>query len=530
MKISTDNTAPETPVLIRYSLHVITALYFMMMFAVYPLYINRNYINLSNVKLSFFFFVTLILLCLTLILFLIVICKHYRYLPAIFKKFIMNLSVVDWFVLLYALSLFSSFLLSDYKNVALLGTSRWMMGLATLLLFCYIYFLISKNIRFRIYLIYLLLITSFVINLIGVIQRLGYNIFSLYDSIAADYQYSYLSTIGNNNWFAGYFCVTFPMGLLLYCRSSSKKETYMLALYTVIGSFAMIAQRSESVFLGMMGVFIFTLWFSYDSYNHIKKYLQLVLICMVSFRLYGLLHVIFKDTAKTLEWSADFLCKNPIMLVATLLVCLLYYIICLCEKRKVPINAVKKSRFVIYLIFAVSVIAVFTLLFLINCTNLLNDGTELQIYNYFKVSDEWGSGRGAIWKHAIKTYRGFSLREKIFGCGPDCFTAYSYDVYGSFMRQTWGSRRLTNAHNEFLTSIINIGLFGTIAYYGILISSLVTSIKNRRKDPVILAAAACVIAYIANSMVSFQHIVSTPLLFMLIAVISNLCKSSEMKA
>jgi len=506
------------------ALIIIASFYFIVMFTFYPLYINGKYTYLCTQKFSIYLIISAITLFSALVFLIVYVCTEYSSVGNIIRSSFKSLSLIDKFVIAYALAVMISFLLSNYKQTALIGLDGWWTGLVTCLIICLTYFLVSRNLQYEKYFLHVILIASAIVYLIGIIQRLGFDPFMLYASLSPGASRSYLSTIGNNNWFANYFCVTFPLGVWAFLYTQSKKETYLLAAFIAIACFVMVAQRSNSVFLGMIGAFLFMMWFSFDSYKSLKNYCTLILICLLSFRVYGLISLLFENAA-ALKTLPLFLCFNSLMYIPIIFMCIVYLIIDLCEKKEVDFKKFKIIRFVLALIAAASALILILIFILINTTSLFEGGNGSQSSYTLRFSEEWGNWRGRLWMHGLNVYREFPLLEKLFGCGPDCFSAYSYDYYGNVMKDVFSGYRITNAHNEFITSLVNIGLIGTIAYYGVFVSAIITFIKNRQKLMIAGGAAVCVVAYVFNTMVSFQMITSTPLLFLLIALISNLHRS-----
>lgn len=76
---------------------------------------------------------------------------------------------------------------------------------------------------------------------------------------------------------------------------------------------------------------------------------------------------------------------------------------------------------------------------------------------------------------------------KLFGVGPDAMSGYLYQD-GSrklqlLMEETFGaSLVLTNAHNEWLTVLVDTGILGLISYAGIFVSAIVSFLKKKRRE------------------------------------------------
>lgn len=108
------------------------------MAVVYPLYAPGGYARIGEVKYFFFRNVTLVMLAAAggvIVLAALVrrdrewIVKQYR-----------RMSVTDWLVYGYCLTVMLSYLCSDYKEDALWGVQGWYMGVMSQLMFALLYF------------------------------------------------------------------------------------------------------------------------------------------------------------------------------------------------------------------------------------------------------------------------------------------------------------------------------------------------------------------------------------------------------
>ena len=66
-------------------------------------------------------------------------------------------------------------------------------------------------------------------------------------------------------------------------------------------------------------------------------------------------------------------------------------------------------------------------------------------------------------------------------------------------------RDSTNAHNEWLTILVDIGVLGLVSYAGMLISVIRNFLHAGKKSMLVGACGFCVLAYTVNNMFSFQQ-------------------------
>ncbi len=138
----------------------------------------------------------------------------------------------------------------------------------------------------------------------------------------------------------------------------------------------------------------------------------------------------------------------------------------------------------------------------------------------FCAGEDWGNGRGAAWNCSIEAYRGLDTLHRIVGVGPDCFAAHVYEVPATAGRlvEEFGPERLTNAHNEGLSMLMNVGALGCMCYTGFVGSALIRFCKGARRQTFLYVCAVSLSAYTVHNMVSFQQALSTPYFFMLVGM------------
>ena len=97
------------------------------------------------------------------------------------------------------------------------------------------------------------------------------------------------------------------------------------------------------------------------------------------------------------------------------------------------------------------------------------------------------------------------------------------------MEETFGaSLVLTNAHNEWLTVLVDTGMLGLISYAGIFVSAIVSFLKKEKggkQELMVLAAGFCMLAYTVNNMFSFQQTMNVTTMFMILGMAEGIAKN-----
>ena len=143
---------------------------------------------------------------------------------------------------------------------------------------------------------------------------------------------------------------------------------------------------------------------------------------------------------------------------------------------------------------------------------------RLSDISYFNWNDDWGNGRGRIWRFSAKILSEGSLGHKLFGVGPDCFNSYVNAYYGEEEALLWGDKLLTNAHNEWLNMLINAGILGAAAYIGIFVTAIGRFFQNYRQDIFLVGIAASCMSYMCYNFFCYQQVLCTPFIFILMGI------------
>ena len=87
-----------------------------------------------------------------------------------------------------------------------------------------------------------------------------------------------------------------------------------------------------------------------------------------------------------------------------------------------------------------------------------------------------------------------------------------------------------SSHNVILQRLLTVGLFGCIAYLGLVLSSIRYMIRNAFGSPEVIACASAAAAYFAEAMVDPEQSVTTPLFYVVLAVGVGLARYRHVRA
>ena len=130
---------------------------------------------------------------------------------------------------------------------------------------------------------------------------------------------------------------------------------------------------------------------------------------------------------------------------------------------------------------------------------------------------------------AWQEYWRMPLHQKLFGVGPDAFSAHMYMVEEVQQRlhDLWGNLTLTNAHNEYLNSLVCYGFLGLISWIGVLAGGIIIFFKKAKEQPLFLGAALCIMGYACHNVFCYQQVCCTPFVFIILGVAESLTKQEK---
>ena len=127
--------------------------------------------------------------------------------------------------------------------------------------------------------------------------------------------------------------------------------------------------------------------------------------------------------------------------------------------------------------------------------------------------DEFGSFRGLIWKTCAEIYHSLPTIQKLFGIGPDCL--YRYLLEHPIPRNLLLDHfgiDMMNAHSVLLQRLLTTGLIGTLLYLSVLVGALRILNQHRSSLPFILM----ILSTLVVGTVLFEQISCFPLMMLLL--------------
>jgi hypothetical protein len=395
-----------------------------------------------------------------------------------------------------------SLIFSMDKEVAVFGLDGWRTGFLTwffmILLSLFIGFYGIGSEKTRPVITVLSMIVPFLMFLMGIVNRFGIYPVEIYGQ-----NNSYLATLGNINWYTGFLSVFVPVGAgFCYVSKRFSLRFFLWAIFEVLGIMALFLQGSESALLIIAGTFFVLLFMGLKERESFKDASSCLFLLGLGMELAGLLYIRLYDFYTYEDSMLILSCSRHIGLVIMAVAFVFYRVSRLFEEIKVGFYG-KKYRIV--LVAGAAILCVITGIYLIR-----------------NFGDDFGNGRGVIWRLSFLAFSRETFWQKLVGVGPDCFHAFaqSQDEVAAGIHEVFGNSRLTNAHSELLTVLIQNGILGAVTYLGLIGTMIFSLIKRQEQGGKDLGAVFVlpITAYFLNSLVSFPQATSTPYFFICIGI------------
>lgn len=430
-----------------------------------------------------------------------------------------------------------SYFFSSYKHVgekddywffegAFYGTSGWFMGLATFLVFAGMYFVISRFFKYDNRIWIPVIVVSSAICLLGVLNR--YQVYPIEMELQSA---SFVATLGNINWFAGYQSVMAPIITGLYFGVKDGKGKRFLAIALFISDMAILLNGSDSAVMSYLVMLYILLTISLKNEGRLFDYSKILVLFSLSGIVIFFIDLCFPE-AKDMESNFANIFSKGWTAWAVLFLVFVFWL----YLKRVDSKLLKMPKWMngtlgdILIVLALGAVFVFFILLTLNTAlngRLFGNASG----SPFFFDGEWGSSRGATWTTGIFTFNGLPFGKKLIGAGPDCFYFAQKDIEKaySYAYSYFEGARLTNAHNEIITLLCNIGLLGTAGFISLAVFTIKETLKRVKENPTMICFSLSIIMYLANNTFSFEQVTNTPLYFLVISMAAAAIVAADRK-
>ncbi|NNJ32988.1 O-antigen ligase family protein [Lacrimispora defluvii] len=500
-------------------LSVVVGIYVILIGGGLPLIVKNRYFDILLIKYYYYCFCTITMFLVAVGYFLASRIK-YSFISIKrhgIKSFVNNLSLLDILVLLYWLVTIISTISSDYIYEAFWGNEGRLTGLFLITWYVVSYFYVSRFWNYKVWYIDLILFSGILVSLFGITDYFNLDIFRFRAPMISEQRFIFTSTIGNINTYTAYVGIITAIATVLFATEKNTLKIFWYYLCVVICFFAIIMGVSDNAYLSLAALFGFLPIYLFKNSYGVKKYLIILATFFTVTQCIDWINIFLKDHVLGIDSAFNvvisFANLHVIVLILWSIVAVLHYYDI---KHNRQYAYYGKKIVNVWLIFLSLII--FGLLFVLyDCNIAGNVGRYSKASNYILFNDNWGTHRGYIWRNAIESFHKLSLWKKLVGYGPETFGIL-------LLKKTAKNpynELFDSAHNEYLHTLITVGILGLTFY----VSALITFIKNcfdvKYKNTYILAIAFGVICYSVQAFVNLNIPIVTPILWLLLGMGSS---------
>ena len=434
-----------------------------------------------------------------------------------------------------------------FKEGSFYGQKGWYLGLASYLVFFLFYLILSRCVTFSKYLFIPVIAVAVITfwwglnNVYTLVPRVtiplpptlgpkGMYLSNIHFSLDMKFDYTtgggFISSMGNINWFCGYTSVVAPIIWGLYTDAKKSWEKVTLAVCAFVSFYMIIVNGSDSGLFALVVTMIALLCYAMGDKEKLLNDLEIMAVMFTAGAMVG-----FVDKTNKIPrmYRISVLEKAyGLPSLVMLLMVIAVYVFIKMRKKEYNVKAAVKVRNGILIVLGILFIT-YVILLIVNTVN----GGKVPIVGTrpeFVFSDSWGSSRGITWKTGLKGFSLLSLWHKLIGSGPDMFYYSLLQIQNEELQKMvsyFGGQRLTNAHSEWITLLVNNGILGLSAFIAMTVTGIKKCLSYAKDRPGLLCVALSLISYTANNMFSFETMMNTPLFFAMLGIGMAALKEDE---
>ncbi len=480
--------------------------YSLFIFLILPLYMKNGFVMIGDAKYELYFKGTVLMAGMSLLMLLSGIIsgkaelkkeRSYAEIMAIFFVFV---------------TLISMFLGMD-PRVATWGYTDWHMGGITQLMTILGFFVMKNWMENDRWSWIFLGSSSLIVCGLSVANRHGADPLNVYDGMAwlEWNRRNLIATIGNINWACCFMAIGVPLLLWVAWTLEGKLKIwgYLCAWIAIAGIWL---QGSDAGILDLAVIMAVLLWISADRWDRLLRTIEIITLIPLFWSVYSFFQFRLVVPVETYIVEKFYTLLWLIPLAACLII---RYGVGKLAKRGGETCRLKKPIRIGILAAALAGAGIFAL-----CQ--ISDGVWAAFgkIGVLRFSDSWGSLRGGVWKASVRGFGEMGISQKLFGAGPDCYALFLESMGTRFkLKGQWANAVYANAHNEFLTMLINEGILGVVTYFGIYASVALKLTSDKRMQPKTVLGIMILASYLGNQFFSFQQIISTPVMLMILGIL-----------
>lgn len=487
-----------------------TFIFIIIMYLIFPFTIGpQRYNNITEMKYNFFRLFTLGYVLVILIMLLAYILEKKIYTARKNEGF-EKIDLPQIICIIYFVSAAISGILSPYEDANLwIGNGRYE-GLMAIMCYCLVFIFLSFWGEYSEYYFYAVSVAVTVFSILGILQTAGIQIFK-YTPEGYGYSIShFVASLGNVDMVSGYTALTLALLAGFFIVYGGKIN----AIFTLVPYTLLIYLHHyidvDSGRVGLLAAFMVAVPIFAVKKDQVVR--MLMVLSATTFALFINFFMLVRGVNEVYTIKFEFTKKSAVFLAATVILALMSFVI---SKKKDEFKmSAKKIRIILVVLIAICIVAGLFVVYTYDGSNVLVSDFSKVLHGQFP--DSIGSGRGYIWKNAVKTINEMPF----FGSGPDTFIF-------RYMQYNKGGSITDFAHNDFIQIAVNQGLVG-LALYLILIGVVaIRALKLVDKNPRTAILGLACLAYLVHSFFSFSIAIIAPYFWVTFGILNKCIRQTK---
>lgn len=508
----------------------LTIAYYLILFAVFPLYVHDRYFDIMDAKYRFYWILGLAFILLSLPAIWLDGKKDQNgELPGNEKKKIEKKQKAEkkqrttgkrrrplyvWMLLLFwAVSVIST-LTSDYVYESFWGNEGRYTGLFLMTIYIFTTLIIAWKGTVLKPLLDLFLVVSFAVCLFGITDFFRMDIFGWHiggDRKAVDIFYS---TLGNVNTYTAYLGLVLGVSSGLYAAERRPVRAVLYYVLITVAFVSLITGQSDNAYLSIGVVLAFLPLYLLRTRLGTAKYVSLLASFALSAVFVVWMSAAYEGICIRLKGMYTILEKVTFLPVLAAVLFFISLALFWWAHRTGPEEPPARKAVEIWT--GILIAGAACMIAVLIDANLLGNADRYGPFaSYLHFTNTWGTDRGYGWRLGWEEYRKLPFIHQLFGHGPDTYGILVYnhrkesmEVYGYIF---------DTAHNEYLQYLTTLGPFGLLSYVLMQADAFRSMIRKIKEKPWILAPLLACLCYAAQSVVNISIPIATPIMWGLLA-------------
>lgn len=500
---------------------LIMGIFALVVLCVFPLVFHRYYFDILETKYQFY--------CAAAIIMIVIMAAYglgsgrlLDFLKTMkIKEICRSLNFVDWAMLAFWLSNVLSWVFCfDWRWEAFWGTSGRYNGVFLMTIYMIVYFMVTRFFTFRQWYLDAFLAVGIFVCVFGITDYFQMDILGFKARMVEEQKSIYTSTLGNINTYTIYVGAVMVISMILFALERNQKRMLWYYGNMVLSSFALIMGTSDNAYLTLAALFGLSPLYLFKTKTGVRRYLIAVATFFTVIQCISWINIAYADTVWGIDSAFSLIAGLsilPAIVVGLWVVAGGYAAATLRGKKEnKPEEMGKWLSYVWIGLIAVVILAVAYVLFDANIAGNADKYDAIRSYAVF--DDNWGTGRGYVWRRSIEIYNTkFNVLQRIFGYGSDTFKLIMQLYYDG---RKIGDQLIVfdSAHNEYLHYLITIGIVGVVSYVAFMGGAVVKMWKNMKGRPEVAAVMFAIVAYMVQAIVNINLPIAMPIILQLLAM------------